>query len=1021
MGAPAECSIAFADMKSKEIRIFIFFDKRVDFILFLIVSRLKINSPPKNMLPFKNKKRFSTYLMTAFVVLASMSVVVILGTIYRHFGKKVESEFYEKLRAQKGQIEIILNNRISRIISVLNDMASDNIIRVTVMLNVASNLEQRITQSYSSDNGVHHFVKKVGEKSIVPQQYTALSEEIIKFVMTEYPNGQMVQDDGNLRLLWLFSAPVMHETGRMGTAYALYDMIQDLKLMNTIEQTVGVNLAAIQSDRLFNLISHKSLPLDRQTQENMADPTGFVSFGQNQILSKIRGFDNLYFQSSLESLIQEQKRVTLWIGFFSIVILAISTLMAVFLARKMVAPLQKMTDKAIQISEGQTDLLFENNRQNYWEFNQLSEAFNYMITNLKGAEEQTRYKELLENVDDAVYIMDLSGKILEANESAYSQLGYTPEMFFELNLNKIIPENDAYLILYELAEKAQVQTQPKINLETFHLKKNGARVPVEIHSRAISYRGKKVILNVARDISKRIEAEKALRESEERYRSVVENSRDGIVILNDVLKILYANERFSEISGRPRIEIEGGDFRKFIEPSERGNIEAHFRKIQKGEKLNSAPVCTIMRDTGEGRSVKISANRIKDSSEKEKIVSQISDITDQLRAESDKQHLEAQLMHAQKMEAIGTLAGGIAHDFNNILMGIQGYLSLMRLGNDSDGPQNDQYGKYIQGIEDNVMSAANLTEQLLGFARKGKYTLRPTCLNDIIEKSTRMFMRTKKEITLHRRCQENIWNVEVDQGQIEQVLINLYLNAWHAMPDGGDLYLQTENVVLTDAHCKPFEVKGGNYVKLSVTDSGIGMDKDTIGRIFEPFFTTKEIGKGTGLGLASTYGIIKNHKGIIRVYSEQGHGTTFVIYLPAAESEKIHESQADYSLMKGSEHILLVDDEEGPILVEKLMLKELGYGVMTARNGREAIDIYSKNTDTLDLVALDMIMPELSGKATYEELKKINPDVRVLLVSGYSLNRQVEELLDLGCNGFIQKPFDIIELSQTLREVFDSD
>jgi PAS domain S-box-containing protein len=932
------------------------------------------------MLKFKNKKRFSTYLMTAFVVLVSLSVIIILGTIYRYFGKKVESEFYEKLRAQKGQVEIILNNRISSIISLLKDLGSDNIIRVTVMLNIASNLEERITQYYPSTDGVYHFVKKVGEKSIVPEKYPGLSEQIIEFVMTEYPNGEMVEDDGNSRLLWMFSAPIMHETGRMGTAYALYDMIQDLKLINTIQQTVGINLAAIQPDQLFNLISRKTLPLDPQTREKMANQTGFVSFGQNQILSKISGFNNLYFQSSLENLIQEQKRVTLWIGLFSIVILAISTLMAVFLARKMVEPLREMTDKAIQISEGQKNLLFENSRRNYWEFNQLSEAFNYMITNLKDAEEQTRYKELLENVDDAVYIMDLNGNILEANESAYSQLGYTPEMFFELNLKQITPENDAHLILYQLVEKAQIQTQPKINLETFHLKKNGARVPVEIHSRAITYRGKKVILNVARDVSKRFEAEKALRESEERYRSVVENSRDGIVILNDELNILYANERFSEILGRPRIEIEGRDFRKYLEPSGRSNIEAHYRKIQKGEKINSGPVCTIMRDTGEERSVKISTNRFQDSSEKERIVSQISDITDQLRAESEKQHLEAQLMHAQKMEA----------------------------------------GKYIQGIEDNVMSAANLTDQLLGFARKGKYTLRLTCLNDIAEKSTRMFMRTKKEITLHKRCQEDIWNVEVDQGQIEQVLINLYLNAWHAMPDGGDLYIQTENVVLSDAHCKPFEVKGGHFVKLSVTDSGIGMDEDTIGRIFEPFFTTKEIGKGTGLGLASAYGIIKNHNGIIRAYSEQGHGTTFVIYLPASQAEETDESQTDYSLIKGTEHILLVDDEEGPILVEKLMLKELGYRVTTAESGREAIDIYAENTDTVDLIALDMIMPEMSGSATYEELKKINPAARILLVSGYGLNKQVEELLDLGCNGFIQKPFDIIELSRTLREVFDN-
>jgi len=973
------------------------------------------------MLKFKNKKRFSTYLMAAFVVLVSLSVVIILGAVYRYFGKKVESEFYEKLRAQKGQVEIILNNRISSIVSVLNDLGSDNIIRVTVMLNTTSNLEERITQNYPSGNGVYHFVKKVGVKSIVPQKYPGLSEQIIKFVMTEYPDGEMVEDGGDIRLLWIFSAPIMHETGRMGTAYALYDMIQDLNLMQTIRQTVGINLAVSQSGQLVNLFSRKALPLDPQTREDAANRTGFVLFGENQMLSKIGGFKNLYFQSSLESLIQEQKSVTLWIGLFSVVILAVSTLMAVFLARKMVEPLQKMANKAIQISEGQTNLLFENNHRDYWEFNQLSEAFNYMITNLKDAEEQTRYKELLENVDDAVYIMDLNGNILEANESAYAPLGYRPEMFFELNINGIIPENDANLILYQLVEKAQLQTQPRINLETFHIKNNGTKVPVEIHSRAISYRGKKVILNVARDISKRTGAEKALRESEERYRSVVENSRDGIIILDTDLKILFANERFCEILSRPRLEIQGRSVMEYLGPSEHEDIEGHFRKIQKGEKLNSGPVCTIIRDSGELRSVKISANRFRDSSEKERIVSQVSDITDQLRAEGEKQHLEAQLMHAQKMEAIGTLAGGIAHDFNNILMGIQGYLSLMRLGDDSGGSNGAKHGKYIQGIEDNVMSAANLTEQLLGFARKGKYTPRITCLNDIIERSTHMFMRTKKEITLHKRYQEDIWSAEVDQGQIEQVLINLYLNAWHAMPEGGDLYIQTENVVLSDSHCKPFEVEAGNYVKLSVTDSGIGIDRDTIGRIFEPFFTTKEIGKGTGLGLASAYGIIKNHKGIIRVYSEQGHGTTFVIYLPASQAEAEDELQTDYTITKGTEQILLVDDEEGPIQVEKLMLKELGYRVMTAASGREAIDIYTRHIDAVDLIALDMIMPEMNGRATFEELKKINADVRVLLVSGYSLNKQVEEMLELGCNGFIQKPFDIIELSRALRGVLDGE
>ena len=972
------------------------------------------------MMKFNHNKRFSTYLMTAIVVLVSVSVVILLGTIYRYFGKKVEAEFYEKLRAQKGQVEIILNNRMAGIQSTLNELRSDNIIRVTVMLDDTSNLEDRIIQAYPPDNGLHHFVKRVGEKRIVPMSYQRLPTPIVRFAFAEYPNGEIVQDQEKIRLLWLFSAPVMHETGRMGTAFALYDMMEDQKLMTSIQQVGGISLTAIHSDSVFNLISRRELTLDPRKRKEIIGHAGFLPFSQNLLLSKISGFNHLYFQSSLENLIREKRKVTVWMSAFAIVVLAVSTLMAVFLARKMVAPLRKMTAKAIQISEGQKDLLFEADRRNYWEFNQLSEAFNYMLANLKDAEEQTRYKELLEKVDDAVYITDLAGNILEANEAAYSQLGYTLDEFFNLNLNQIIPENHANLILYELVENAQIRSLPRLNLETNHIKKNGKYLSVEIHSRAITYRGKKVILNVARDVSRRIDAQKALRESEERYRSVVENSSDGIVILNKNLHILYANEVFAQIIDAPRPEIAGHSFKSYLEPSGYGDVEKYFKAMLAGKAADPGPVCKIIRTSSVERSVKITANRFRDSIEKEQIVCQISDITDQLQAEKEKQHLEAQLMHAQKMEAIGTLAGGIAHDFNNILMGIQGYLSLMRLGKESESTEDDPDGKYIQGIEENVMSAANLTDQLLGFARKGKYTLQSTCLNEIVEKSTRMFMRTKKEIKLHKRCDADIWKVEVDQGQIEQVLINLYLNAWHAMPDGGDLYIQTENVVLSDAYCEPFEVKGGNYVKLSITDSGIGMDKDTIERIFEPFFTTKEIGKGTGLGLASAYGIIKNHNGIIRVYSEMGYGTTFVIYIPSSQAEETDESKMDVTLVKGSECILLVDDEEGPIEVEKLMLKELGYSVMTAENGMQAVDIYTHNFEKVDLVALDMIMPEMSGKATFEELKKINPAVKVLLVSGYSTNKQTEELFELGCNGFIQKPFDIIELSQKVREVLEN-
>jgi CheY-like chemotaxis protein len=241
------------------------------------------------------------------------------------------------------------------------------------------------------------------------------------------------------------------------------------------------------------------------------------------------------------------------------------------------------------------------------------------------------------------------------------------------------------------------------------------------------------------------------------------------------------------------------------------------------------------------------------------------------------------------------------------------------------------------------------------------------------------------------------------------------------MPDGGELYIQTENAYLSHEYCKPFEVSQGNYVKVSVTDTGVGIDQDIIERIFEPFFTTRDVGKGTGLGLASVYGIIKNHKGIIRVYSEKNHGTTFNIYLPASDLEEVDEDiEISTEMVKGNEVILLVDDEEDTIHVEKLMLKKLGYQVVPALSGKEAIELYKEKMVDLDLVALDMIMPEMNGKDTFDALKKINREVKVLLVSGHSLNKQIEELMDKGCNGFIQKPFDIVQLSQKLREILEN-
>jgi len=307
----------------------------------------------------------------------------------------------------------------------------------------------------------------------------------------------------------------------------------------------------------------------------------------------------------------------------------------------------------------------------------------------------------------------------------------------------------------------------------------------------------------------------------------------------------------------------------------------------------------------------------------------------------------------------------------------------------------------------------------LGFARGGRYEVKPADMNDILEKSSAMFGRTKKEISIHRKYGKDLCTVEVDRGQMEQAFMNLYVNAWQAMPGGGEIYLETENVLFDNVQAISYSVTPGKYVKISITDTGTGMDEKTRERIFDPFFTTKKMGRGTGLGLATVYGIIKGHKGMITVYSEPGHGTTFNIYLPASEKEVVKEKTATGTIARGTETILLVDDEKMVLEVSRKLLEFLGYRVYTAGSGQEAIAVYMEKRNKIDMVILDMIMPGISGGETFARLREINPEAKVLLSSGYSINGEAKTIMDRGCNGFIQKPFQLEKLSGKVRNMLD--
>ena len=524
------------------------------------------------------------------------------------------------------------------------------------------------------------------------------------------------------------------------------------------------------------------------------------------------------------------------------------------------------------------------------------------------------------------------------------------------------------------------------------------------------------------EIALRNQTEKALRKSEDKnreiyskakraeqiYRSLLHSSADAIATYDLKGRTVYISPAFTKIFGWTLEEMKGKRM-PFVPQSESESTMAIIRNlVEDGTQCQGFETKRYAKD-GRLLDVSISASRYNDH-EGNPIGTLVI-----LRDISEKKRLESQLQYIERMEAIGTLAGGIAHDFNNLMMGMLGNISLILYDIGSESP----YYEKLKNIEKLIQSGSKLTSQLLGYARKGKYEVRPINLNQLVEESSETFGRTRKEIVIHREFAEDLSSVMADEAQIQQILMNLFINAADAMPGGGDLFLKTLNVTHEDIRDKPYKPRSGDYILLKVSDTGTGMGQKVMDRIFEPFFTTKDLGRGSGLGLASVYGIIKGHDGYIDVESEKGLGAIFSIYLPASEKSIQKTLEIPERIMEGNENILLVDDEALVINVGVQLLKKLGYTVLEAQSGREAIKIFMEDNHAIDMVILDMVMPDMSGGEVYDRIKRIDSNVKVLLSSGYSIDGQAAEILKRGCEGFIQKPYSMEDFSKKIREVLN--
>jgi two-component system cell cycle sensor histidine kinase/response regulator CckA len=627
-----------------------------------------------------------------------------------------------------------------------------------------------------------------------------------------------------------------------------------------------------------------------------------------------------------------------------------------------------------------------------------------MVTSLRASEE--KYRFLFEQGPPAVTV-GRNGRFLDVNEGCLRLYGCGREEFLRLAVSDISASSEE-----ESRFETVLRTGMPVEAEVSQKRKDGTHFWGLLNVFPVSG---DLVLGQITDITQRKDAEEALRREKDFSSRILSVANVLIVVLDREGRILLFNRKCEEVTGWRESEVRGKHIWDLLLPE---RVVAPIREaFSRLDEKDLFPFYENPWYTRDGRERNIRWNNSVTRDERGEVVWVIGtgiDVTEQ-------RQLEEQLRHIQKMDAVGTLAGGIAHDFNNIIQAIMGYTSVLkaRIGDADIGVEE------IESIERAGIRASELTTQLLGFARGGKYEVRPVDLNQVVEKVFSMIRHTfDRSIEIRAELADGLSAVEGDAGQLEQTVLNLCINARDAMPKGGILTLGTRQETFTgEEEGSPEGAPRGTYVSLTLSDTGVGILPENLPRIFEPFFSTKEPGKGSGMGLAMAYGIVKNHGGYLDVRSVPDEGTTFRVLVPTSSKEILPSPPPvpDEPVVGGTETVLFVDDEESLRLLAVEMLGRLGYQVLTAGNGVEAVKTCTERRGEIAVVILDMIMPGMGGEETFHRLKEIDPTARILISSGYAVEGRPQSLLSAGAAGFLQKPYRVGTLAATLRRILGND
>ena len=1085
------------------------------------------------------KRHLSTYITAAIISMVICSILVVSFALYSSLNENLTHEFEDRVSAESGEISQILKSRLSMVENRLKELAADNTVRVTLMLGADQQLQEYLDKVYGSETAIHFFIaREKPEKFFSVSNRDSSPEKIINLLNTATHPGEIWRDHDN-GFSCTYSMPIIRRKIRLGSAVCIYYFKKDRFLAQLINSKKINGLLFIGKKKIWNLFTGNPVHVSVASFGKFASESpGYLNIGGNPTLVIANhGFPEIVYTASLKKLNQARKHVFTLLAGMSAGIIFLVFLFSMFLGKKLTYPIDKLSQMALEIAKGESDFSPASIKSNIVEVEDLKLSLNTMLANLQRAEELKRYQQLFEGVSDIIFIHDLSGNIIEANQEALDQLGYEKAEYLQMNLLDIISPK-----YHEQIEKTFHHLSHKTEPEVFEAEiytKQKKTIFTICHLRRIQYQGKEVLLIVIRDITDRWMTEQALYESEERYRTIVENSHDGIFIINDNYQFEYVNAQFAQICDRAKDEFIGEDFRQFLTAKNKPFVTDNYVRHCRGEDVSRCCELDISRPDGEKRHVELYATAINDSKGKIKIIGQIFDLTEKELAEqalreselkyhtildkseigyyevdiagnftfvsdvvckffkakrkqleglsykaytdeetanklyliynnvftsgeskkrfeyqiilrdkeirtvetavslmrdqygkplgfrglikdmTDQKNLEIRLQMAHKMEAIGTLAGGIAHDFNNILSAILGYAQLAQM----NSAENPKVQKYINRLYLASERAKKLVQQILVFSRQSKSEKRPADISVVIKEALKLLRASiPSTIEIHQNVKSNLGTVEADLTQIHQIVMNLCTNAFHAMEkDGGQLDVDLISVKISAEDSLLYEdIEPGYYLKLTVADTGHGISAEILPRIFEPYFTTKELGKGTGMGLATVHGIVKDHGGHIKIYSEPDVGTTFHILFPFIdkEAEPLPLKTSDL-IPQGNEKILFVDDEKFLIDVGKELLENLGYCVETRISPNDALEAFRVQPDTYDLVITDMTMPKMNGVILAEKIRKIRPDIPIILCSGYSNKIMSDDSRDTEFNGVLMKPVTLHELANMIRSVLN--